>query len=254
MDLLAVKPTELEAMSAFTALNGGSPKASEPPSIKVDSSAADEQQQHKAPSEGPSNQADGFERHPLQTKPYQDATAADGSLKRKRSIEVDVRRDGPLQERTPDTATVPPHGDRRDPFGTPQREYRQYSPDNRDKDHWYSQQSREERASYDGRHHSAASPQDEDQTDEGRRRANSQGDHGDYQGSSPEADDRSNSMYGGQYTPEHRQGSVLQHGDPKKRKRNFSNRTKTGCMTCRKRKKKCDEQKPECRSRCSSCV
>lgn len=35
--------------------------------------------------------------------------------------------------------------------------------------------------------------------------------------------------------------------DPKKRKRNFSNRTKTGCMTCRKRKKKCDEKRPECK-------
>ncbi|RKF65670.1 putative bacterial transferase hexapeptide [Erysiphe neolycopersici] len=32
----------------------------------------------------------------------------------------------------------------------------------------------------------------------------------------------------------------------KKRKRNFSNRTKTGCMTCRRRKKKCDETKPTC--------
>ena len=32
----------------------------------------------------------------------------------------------------------------------------------------------------------------------------------------------------------------------KRRKRIFSNRTKTGCMTCRKRKKKCDEQHPEC--------
>lgn len=31
-----------------------------------------------------------------------------------------------------------------------------------------------------------------------------------------------------------------------KRKRVFSNRTKTGCMTCRKRKKKCDEQHPSC--------
>lgn len=31
-----------------------------------------------------------------------------------------------------------------------------------------------------------------------------------------------------------------------KRKRNFANRTKTGCMTCRKRKKKCDEQRPFC--------
>ena len=31
-----------------------------------------------------------------------------------------------------------------------------------------------------------------------------------------------------------------------KRKRNFSNRTKTGCITCRKRKKKCDEGHPFC--------
>ena len=31
-----------------------------------------------------------------------------------------------------------------------------------------------------------------------------------------------------------------------KRKRNFSNRTKTGCMTCRRRKKKCDEIRPHC--------
>ncbi|EXJ96501.1 hypothetical protein A1O1_01627 [Capronia coronata CBS 617.96] len=31
-----------------------------------------------------------------------------------------------------------------------------------------------------------------------------------------------------------------------KRKRNFSNRTKTGCLTCRARKKKCDEQHPTC--------
>ena len=32
----------------------------------------------------------------------------------------------------------------------------------------------------------------------------------------------------------------------KKRKRVFSNRTKTGCLTCRSRKKKCDESKPAC--------
>ena len=34
--------------------------------------------------------------------------------------------------------------------------------------------------------------------------------------------------------------------DRKRRKRVFSNRTKTGCMTCRRRKKKCDEMHPEC--------
>lgn len=33
-----------------------------------------------------------------------------------------------------------------------------------------------------------------------------------------------------------------------KRKRNFSNRTKTGCITCRSRKKKCDEGRPYCKS------
>lgn len=37
------------------------------------------------------------------------------------------------------------------------------------------------------------------------------------------------------------------HGRQKK-KRAFSNRTKTGCMTCRRRKKKCDEQHPQCKS------
>lgn len=46
--------------------------------------------------------------------------------------------------------------------------------------------------------------------------------------------------YGSDRTP---QGAV-QAGP--KRKRVFSNRTKTGCMTCRKRKKKCDEGQPYC--------
>ena len=36
--------------------------------------------------------------------------------------------------------------------------------------------------------------------------------------------------------------------DPKRRKRNFSNRTKSGCHTCRSRKKKCDEGKPNCKN------
>ena len=65
--------------------------------------------------------------------------------------------------------------------------------------------------------------------------------HRDYERTSPD-DDRSN-LYGG-YGHDRREMSV--QSDPKKRKRNFSNRTKTGCMTCRRRKKKCDETKPEC--------
>jgi hypothetical protein len=42
--------------------------------------------------------------------------------------------------------------------------------------------------------------------------------------------------------------TAVQHLDAKKRKRQFANRTKTGCGTCRRRKKKCDEAKPECTS------
>ncbi|CZR60403.1 related to acetyltransferase (nodulation protein nodL) [Phialocephala subalpina] len=53
-------------------------------------------------------------------------------------------------------------------------------------------------------------------------------------------DDRSANPYG------YGNREMSAQSDPKKRKRNFSNRTKTGCMTCRRRKKKCDESRPEC--------
>ncbi|KAI5359748.1 putative zn(2)-C6 fungal-type DNA-binding domain, trimeric LpxA-like superfamily [Septoria linicola] len=46
------------------------------------------------------------------------------------------------------------------------------------------------------------------------------------------------------YASEHSLGA----DDKSKRKRNFSNRTKTGCHTCRTRKKKCDEGKPHCQN------
>ncbi|KAJ9498278.1 hypothetical protein H2202_006429 [Exophiala xenobiotica] len=46
-----------------------------------------------------------------------------------------------------------------------------------------------------------------------------------------------------QYHPDSSPGVVVVGP---KRKRNFSNRTKTGCLTCRTRKKKCDEQRPFC--------
>lgn len=61
---------------------------------------------------------------------------------------------------------------------------------------------------------------------------------------SPEQDDRSANPYD-PYGHDRREMSA--QSDPKERKRNFSNRTKTGCMTCRRRKKKCDETKPECK-------
>ena len=58
---------------------------------------------------------------------------------------------------------------------------------------------------------------------------------------SPEDDDDSHAQYG-----DYGAGRNPQDLDRKRRKRVFSNRTKTGCMTCRRRKKKCDEQHPEC--------
>jgi hypothetical protein len=44
---------------------------------------------------------------------------------------------------------------------------------------------------------------------------------------------------------EHSRAAII-NLNPRKRKREFVNRTKTGCGTCRSRKKKCDEAKPEC--------
>ncbi|KAI9849267.1 MAG: Maltose acetyltransferase [Sclerophora amabilis] len=67
-------------------------------------------------------------------------------------------------------------------------------------------------------------------------------------GTSPEEDDndqRSQSQGTGDYDSNRTPSSGVQV-DHRRRKRVFSNRTKTGCMTCRRRKKKCDEQKPEC--------
>ena len=57
-------------------------------------------------------------------------------------------------------------------------------------------------------------------------------------------DEESPEQYGS-YSAERTSGAI-QSGP--KRKRVFSNRTKTGCLTCRKRKKKCDEMHPYCKS------
>ncbi|KAI9850870.1 MAG: Maltose acetyltransferase [Vezdaea acicularis] len=58
-------------------------------------------------------------------------------------------------------------------------------------------------------------------------------------------DSRSSAQRATDYASERTPGGGAQV-DHKRRKRVFSNRTKTGCLTCRRRKKKCDETKPEC--------
>ncbi|RMJ04987.1 hypothetical protein BHE90_010562 [Fusarium euwallaceae] len=238
-------------MSTFTALNGGSPRASDPPTVTVEKSSASDERAHSTAATQPpptpelsSNQrpAQDTDRPSFQSPGYPDV---ESSHKRKRSDSLEQRRDPMPQDRSPEVVAGPPQPDSREPYGTPSRDYRHYGDEHRDKESWYAQQGRDER-SYDSQQNSATSAhgQTEEQISDALRRAAGQMDHGDYSNASPEGDDRS-MMYGGQYTPEQRRDGVLQH-DPKKRKRNFSNRTKTGCLTCRKRKKKCDEQKPEC--------
>lgn len=58
-------------------------------------------------------------------------------------------------------------------------------------------------------------------------------------------DDGAAEHYGAYGADRGSHGGAVQAGP--KRKRVFSNRTKTGCMTCRKRKKKCDEGHPFCK-------
>lgn len=180
------------------------------------------------------------DRPPFQSPGYPDV---EGAHKRKRSESVEMRREHIAHAHTPESAH--PHHESREPYGTPSRDYRHYGDEHRDKESWYSHQARDER-SYDSQQNSATTPhgQTEEQIGDALRRAAGQMDHGDYSNGSPDGDD-SSIIYGGLYTSEARRDAILQH-DSKKRKRNFSNRTKTGCLTCRKRKKKCDEQKPEC--------
>ncbi|KAH8170545.1 hexapeptide repeat of succinyl-transferase domain-containing protein [Sarocladium implicatum] len=224
-------------MSAFTALNGGSPKASDSaadaalnPEDRPRSSAAQSQAGTEA-----STQRESWTSHIPESSTMQRSPPADleSSLKRKRSSSIEQRRDPPVQERTPDTAVAPMH-ESRDPFGTPHR----------DRDHWYTHQAKEDRSQHEVPQSSRASPGHMEEHIRDALGNAAQTDRSEYDQTSPDGDERS-VAYGSPHTASHRQGSILQH-DPKKRKRNFSNRTKTGCMTCRGRKKKCDETKPEC--------
>ncbi|KAM0557107.1 hypothetical protein ACHAPJ_005370 [Fusarium lateritium] len=232
-------------MSTFTALNGGSPRTSDPPTVTVEKSPVMDERPHSTAAtqlpptpEVSANQIppQSADRPSFQSPGYPDV---ESSHKRKRSDSVELRREHIIHDHSPESAH--PHHELREPYGTPSRDYRPYGDEHRDKESWYAHQARDER-SYDSQQNSATTPhgQTEEQIGDALRRATGQMDHGDY--GSPDGDDHS-IIYGGQY--EQRRDGVLQH-DPKKRKRNFSNRTKTGCLTCRKRKKKCDEQKPEC--------
>lgn len=154
-----------------------------------------------------------------------------------------------------DTTTRPSHySETRDYYESPSQPYSSNVNDNRDnaQNGWPSHSNQDHRSPYESTHNgqsqSVHSTDDRMMSEALRREI-----HGDphsahsqngYGTSSPGDDDNRSSNYGNGYGQD--QTSVQIQADMKKRKRNFSNRTKTGCMTCRKRKKKCDEGRPEC--------
>jgi hypothetical protein len=276
-------------MTSFTAMNGaGSPKAAKANgdstgpkragSPERTSGPAQKQNSDQAPKQQPPSDAttshrerdswaqggQGHDRQPYSPAKHSDV---DSSHKRKRSSSSaeSAQREAPAQtERQQEDVRLeqsresePRERDsyERDVRG---RHYRSYGDDGRehgreadrerDRDSWYSpRERRDERDAY-SQPPSAApdSANTEEQIGDALRRATE-----DYPQTSPDGDDMSMS-YSGQYTPEQQRREGLVQSDPKKRKRNFSNRTKTGCLTCRKRKKKCDETKPECKSSLST--
>lgn len=263
-------------MSTFTALNGGSPKATEAingeasqlvtptertggqtgstlPRSRSEVSTShrerdaerDRELERERERERDGSFVQSHERPPYSSANYPDV---EGAHKRKRSDDEEIRRDShpsPPERGEQRTSRRPQSAESRDPYGTPQRDYRSYAEESREQhDGWYSR-GREEHSSYDRRRSAGPPGQGDEQIGDTLRRAAGQLEGSEY-GTSPDGDEPSMSIYSGQYTPEQRRDGIIQ-SDAKKRKRNFSNRTKTGCLTCRKRKKKCDEQKPECK-------
>lgn len=241
-------------MASFTALNGNDPKPQESPrrSPPVKRPGSEERveavapSQHRTSGDASSVPRDqwaspaGADRPPY---PYADAERPG---KRKRSDSAEPRRAGPSTSE--ERETVPPSqppAEARDVYGTRERDYRPYGDEGRDHNEpWYSREQRE-RGGYDQQDSAGSVPsQTDEQISEALRRG-TEDSQGQYSPTSPEDGDESG--FYGPYSADRREDSLVQ-SDPKKRKRNFSNRTKTGCLTCRRRKKKCDEQKPECQN------
>ncbi|KAI1371996.1 hypothetical protein F4677DRAFT_276635 [Hypoxylon crocopeplum] len=237
-------------MATFTALNGGEPKVTErhsssPTSIRAPS---EEQSARQITTHDPkvgetsTSQREHWSR-PSPDRSYQPTGYADveGTHKRKRSFSDDPHREGQMARDREQQSQA----ESRDPYSNPQRErdYRHYGEESRGHiESWYERNTYEQQGSAS----MVTSPTDE-QVGETLRRANTHMEsQRDYSATSPDGDDSSMIYGSASYTPEQRKGDAMIQSDPKKRKRNFSNRTKTGCLTCRKRKKKCDETKPQC--------
>lgn len=194
-------------------------------------------------------------------RPYSDSEM---SHKRKRSESIDQNSSSANSyhshalpsstKQTPTTATTESDGPREESLRAPtqpevrdtyppEASYRSYLPsteDSRDStagpEPWHSRQYSQP--------HITSDEHLGEVLQQASRSMDAQSRHHDFEHGSPGDDDRSINPYGG-YGNDRREMSA--QSDPKKRKRNFSNRTKTGCMTCRRRKKKCDETRPECK-------
>lgn len=240
-------------MASFTALNGAEAKSPDSPSANPVTQRANSEEERPGNQVSPS-EPQGAEAMPTSQREQWAGRGAEGSSypppsypegeeshKRKRSNSPEPSRET--------QSTREQQVESRDAFLTPQRDrdYRHFGEEKRDShEMWYAQQGREERTAYDQQNSAGPAPsQTDEQLGEPIRRGASLGDSQEYPATSPDGED--SGMYGGPYTPDGHRDTVIQ-SDPKKRKRNFSNRTKTGCLTCRKRKKKCDETKPECPS------
>ncbi|KAI1105090.1 hypothetical protein F4804DRAFT_152821 [Jackrogersella minutella] len=245
-------------MAAFTALNGGELKGAEKPSSSPTSIRATSEEhplrqtttQEPKVGEMSANQREHWSGSSPDRASYQPTVNpdVDETHKRKRSLSDETHREGPVSRDR--EREQPSQAESRDVYSAAQRErdYRQqYSEEGRDHhEPLYPRHGHpDDHSTYD-RQGSASvvpSPSDEHGGDTLRRGTTHMESQHDYSATSPDGDD----IYGStSYTSEQRKGDAMIQSDPKKRKRNFSNRTKTGCLTCRKRKKKCDETKPQC--------
>jgi hypothetical protein len=262
-------------MAAFTALNGGESKTSEgasgSPTVRhvgsEDRPAMQLTSQETQPGDSSVRQMEQGSGSSLERPQYQSTNYSDveGTHKRKRSVSVERPREATAIQDQDQRSQV--ESQRSYEVSARERDYRHYGEDQRERaESWYSQQSRDDRSVYESREPPGLAPtQGDEQMGEPLRRATSHAESAhDYSATSPDGDD--SMLYSGGYSQDSSRDPVIQ-SDPKKRKRNFSNRTKTGkymslgpeiyshisranffegCLTCRKRKKKCDESKPEC--------
>ncbi|PHH80825.1 hypothetical protein CDD82_1483 [Ophiocordyceps australis] len=235
-------------MSSFTALNGTTPKDKD---LAQTADAADKlvnvddgprngaaPRSRKSPILHPNHKESWQERDCASSRPTRGLDMSD-CHKRKRSASDDDKRE-------------PRYHVQAAPNMSQSTSHRRYNDDFQESKSPSLHRERDDRLAFETQHSSIDSNRghsEERQAGEARRHTSASQGQSDHSQASPDAEEASVTQYDSSYAAEQRQDSILQH-DPKKRKRNFSNRTKTGCLTCRKRKKKCDEQKPEC----SNCI